>query len=194
MAIIKKTNGSKAPNMDAVEAEINKLIEQRNKEMTTIENLIAEAKAEAAQAEEELNAATMAGDTAAYSAAKAKWRSAEDSREMHTKRVEALRTLPLIGDGSRAELSKKIKSDIAQAVNSNTAELLKIGARLYEIRDSEFEIINRGNDLLERIHWEVMLKNGTEQADKYTGPETWRKLMNGVLRGSADIFGEPPKE
>ena len=191
MALTNK-NTAKAPKaagMDAAEVKMNKILQLRAEELATIKGLIETAKGEAEQAEYELDRATMAGDTDGYSAAKTKWRSAQDAAEMHEKRVKALETKPLISEDERAELSKKIKGDVAQAVNSNTAELLKIGARLREIQQTEWELENRANSLLDTLTYDVMLHPRTVQADHYGGPVTWRKLNNGVLRGNDDLFG-----
>ena len=191
MALTNKntTKKPKAAGMDAAEVKMNKILQLRAEELATIKNLIETAKGEAEQAEYELNRATLAGDTDGYSAAKAKWRSAQDAAEMHEKRVKALETKPLISEDERAELSKKIKGDVAQAVNSNTAELLKIGARLREIQQTEWELENRANSLLDTLQYDIMLQPRTVQADRYGGPVTWRKLDNGVLRGNDDLFG-----
>ena len=191
MALTNK-NTSKAPKaagMDAAEVKMNKILQLRAEELATIKGLIETAKGEAEQAEHELNQATMAGDTDAYSAAKTKWRNAQDAAEMHEKRVEALETKPLMSEAERADLAKKIKSDVAQAVNSNTAELLKIGARLREIQRTEFDLEARANSLLDILQYDIMLQPRTVQADHYGGPVTWRKLGNGVLRGNDDLFG-----
>ena len=191
MALTNK-NTAKAPKaagMDAAEVKMNKILQLRAEELATIKGLIETAKGEAEQAEHELNQATMAGDTDAYSAAKTKWRNAQDAAEMHEKRVEALETKPLMSEAERADLAKKIKSDVAQAVNSNTAELLKIGARLREIQRTEFDLEARANSLLDILHYDIMLQPRTEQADHYGGPVTWRKLDIGVLRGNDDLFG-----
>ena len=191
MALTNK-NTAKAPKaagMDAAEVKMNKILQLRAEELATIKGLIETAKAEAKQAEYELDRATMAGDTDGYSAAKTKWRGAQDAAEMHEKRVKALETKPLISEDERAELSKKIKGDVAQAVNSNTAELLKIGARLREIQQTEYELVTRANSLLDTLQYDIMLQPRTAQADHYGGPETWRKLGNGVLRGNDDLFG-----
>lgn len=184
-----KDKAPKAAGMDAAEVKMNKILQLRAEELTTIKNLIETAKGEAAQAEYELDRATMAGDTDGYSAAKTKWRSAQDAAEMHEKRVKALETKPLISEDERAELSKKIKGDVVQAVNSNTAELLKIGARLREIQQTEWELVTRANNLLDTLQYDIMLQPRTVQADHYGGPETWRKLDGGVLRGNDDLFG-----
>ena len=191
MALTNK-NTAKAPKaagMDAAEVKMNKILQLRAEELATIKGLIETAKGEAEQAEHELNQATMAGDTDAYSAAKTKWRNAQDAAEMHEKRVEALETKPLMSEAERADLAKKIKSDVAQAVNSNTAELLKIGARLREIQRTEFDLEARANSLLDILQYDIMLQPRTVQADHYGGPVTWRKLGNGVLRGNDDLFG-----
>ena len=191
MALTNKNTAKRATaaGMDAAEEKINKVLQLRAEELDKIRGLIETAKAEAKQAEDELDRATMAGDTDGYSAAKTKWRSAQDAAEMHEKRVKALETKPLISEDERAELSKKIKGDVAQAVNSNTAELLKIGARLREIQQTEYELVTRANSLLDTLQYDIMLQPRTVQADHYGGPETWRKLGNGVLRGNDDLFG-----
>ena len=191
MALTNKNTAKRATaaGMDAAEEKINKVLQLRAEELDKIRGLIETAKAEAKQAEDELDRATMAGDTDGYSAAKTKWRSAQDAAEMHEKRVKALETKPLISEDERAELSKKIKGDVAQAVNSNTAELLKIGARLREIQQTEYELVTRANSLLDTLQYDIMLQPRTVQADHYGGPETWRKLDIGVLRGNDDLFG-----
>lgn len=190
----KKTKGSRTPNMDAAAEEIKKIIEKRNAELSAVSKLIEEAKTETAEAEKALDAAVLSGDTAAYSAAKTAYRTAQDAEEMHTKRAQALRSVPLISEDKRAELAKAIKGDVAIIVNSNTAELLKTGAALYEMHNEEHAAILRCNELLERLQREIMHTPSNVQTDAYHGPEIWKKLWNGVLRGNADIFGEPPTE
>ena len=151
-----------------IENRINKILSDRENELAELEEKIQEDQKAIGHASLAMEEATAAGDLKAYQAAKSKRTDAEDAKEMHMNRLDALKNKPLI---SRREYEKAV-SDITLEVAALDDETKQALARLSE------QMADHAEELRENtIHADEVLRR--LQHDVYRDAD--RTRHNGVI-------------
>lgn len=157
-------------NLKAVATAENmtkRILSDRATETADLQDLITEDEEAIAKACIAMEAATTAGDVKAYQKAKADRQDAADAKEMHTKRLEALESNPLISKAEYEKAVADIIAEIAAADDQTKAALVKLSDEMNAAALDLSEAISRANDALQRLQHDIY-----RDADRTKNPKT----------------------
>lgn len=142
--------------VEALEAKNDSLISKRNAELKKLEDALANDKAAAAEALEELHNATVGNNLDAYRMAKDKKELSEATQELHTERIKLLKEDALVD----AETFKKEADGVLEEVEAEDMEAKKKVAELLrqaiEICENDGKTIERANKAIRRMQIELL--------------------------------------
>lgn len=135
-------------------AELKILAEEIDKEAAAIE-----------RAKEDMEAATIAGDVKAYQQAKAARRDAEDAKEMHEARINALNNNPLMSQAEYEKAVASIYAEVAAIDDQTKQKLVKLSDQMEDAAESLKQSIDYANKVLQMLQGDIY-KDADRSRDK----------------------------
>jgi hypothetical protein len=163
MAILK--SAAEAENM------VKQILADRATERTDLEGLIIKDDIAITEADGAMDQATAAGDLKAYQKAKGEKQNAEDSKEMHTKRLNALKKKPLISPADYEKAVSAIYTDFAALEDHTKQQLAKLSDEMNVAAVDLTEAMNHANKVLHSLQHDIYRDADRERISK-DGPFT----------------------
>ena len=138
-----------------VENLVKKTLSDRVTETADIETQVEQEAAAIAAANAAMEAATTAGDVKAYQKAKADRRNAEDAKEMHESRLNALNNKPLISKGDYEKAVADIYAELAALDDQKKQQLAKLSDQMEAEALELQEATAKANEVLRRLQHEI---------------------------------------
>lgn len=141
--------------LEVIEEELQKVISQKDNEISELEFEINHAKEEAEEAQELVIELKQGNDPKAYSEAVAKQQTANNILEFYTGKLEKLKSEPMVSKEEYEEYTNRIKQ-ILDKVNDDKREQAQELLKELVVIEPELTInIDKGNELLSTLQHEV---------------------------------------
>lgn len=138
-----------------VENLVNKILSDRMTETAALTEKVKQEVTAIAAANEAVAAAMVAGDVKAYQKAKAERRNAEDAKEMHDARLEALTSKPLISKADYEKAVADIYGEIAALDDQKKQRLAKLSEEMEAEALDLQAATTKANEVLYRLQSEI---------------------------------------
>lgn len=138
-----------------IEAMAKDLLEKKSEELKILADEIDKEAAAIERAKEAMEAATIAGDVKAYQQAKAARRDAEDAKEMHEARINALNNDPLISQSDYEKAVANIYAEVAAFDDQTKQQLAKLSDQMEQAADRLKQATEHANTVLRMLQSDV---------------------------------------
>lgn len=165
--------------LNKIEEELNKITLDREEKLETYESKIEEAK-EAVRNANSLISETKKGENIqSYVKAKQDKRTAEETVQFYTEKLEALNGEKSLSEEEYQHISELIHSEIAEFTKDKKARTGKLLRELSEIHDELTPVVGKANEMLYRLQRVIYKDNPYSPANSTKGTEIlqWLKTI-----------------
>ena len=141
--------------ISALERKMDKILRDDAAQRAKLEGQISADVAAAAKAQEDMDAAAAAEDAKAYSKAKAVRTEAEDSKEMHEIRLNALNSKQMITVEEYDQAVKEVNAELADLDNRKRKQLADLCDQMDAIAQEVDQATRKANEVLRRLQHDV---------------------------------------